>query len=52
MLEKLKNANKVVGTRRLLRAIEAGEIAAFLAEAVKRETCSLSIITPLKEETT
>ena len=27
MLEKLKNAQKVVGTRRLLRAIEAGEIA-------------------------
>lgn len=26
MLEKLKNASKVVGTRRLLRAIEAGEI--------------------------
>ena len=32
MLEKLKNANKVVGTRRLIRAIEAGEIAeAFIA---------------------
>ena len=31
-LEKLKTANKVVGTRRLLRAIEAGEIAeAYLA---------------------
>ena len=27
MLEKLKNAEKVVGTRRLLRAIGAGEIA-------------------------
>ena len=27
MLEKLKNASKVVGTRRLLRAIHAGEIA-------------------------
>ena len=27
MLEKLKNADKVVGTRRLVRAIEAGEIA-------------------------
>lgn len=26
MLEKLKNASKVVGTRRLLRAIQAGEI--------------------------
>ena len=36
----------------IYRSIEAGEIAAFLAEAVKRETCSLSIITPLKEETT
>ena len=31
-LEKLKNADKVVGTRRLLRAISAGEIAeAYLA---------------------
>ena len=27
MLEKMKNADKVVGTRRLVRAIEAGEIA-------------------------
>ena len=27
MLEKLKNADKVVGTRRLLHAIQAGEIA-------------------------
>ncbi len=27
MLDKLKNANKVVGTRRLVRAIQAGEIA-------------------------
>ena len=26
MFEKLKNASKVVGTRRLLRAIQAGEI--------------------------
>lgn len=26
MLEKLKNASKVVGTRRLLRAIQSGEI--------------------------
>ena len=26
MLEKLKNAEKVVGTRRLLRAIEASEV--------------------------
>ena len=32
MLEKLKNANKVVGTRRLVRAIQAGEIAeAYIA---------------------
>ena len=32
MLEKLKNADKVVGTRRLVRAIEAGEIAeAYIA---------------------
>ena len=32
MLEKLKNASKVVGTRRLIRAVEAGEIAeAFIA---------------------
>ena len=27
MLEKLKNSPKVVGTRRLVRAVEAGEIA-------------------------
>ena len=27
MLEKLKNGSKVVGTRRLLRAIRSGEIA-------------------------
>ena len=33
MLEKLKNASKVVGTRRLLRAIQAGEIAeAYIAQ--------------------
>ena len=32
MLEKLKNSPKVVGTRRLLRAIQAGEIAeAYIA---------------------
>ena len=32
MLEKLKNESKVVGTRRLIRAIEAGEIAeAYIA---------------------
>ena len=32
MLEKLKNADKVVGTRRLVRAIQAGEIAeAYIA---------------------
>ena len=32
MLEKLSASNKVVGTRRLLRALEAGEIAeAYLA---------------------
>ncbi|MCQ2437745.1 MAG: ribosomal L7Ae/L30e/S12e/Gadd45 family protein [Clostridia bacterium] len=32
MLEKLKNGKKVVGTRRLIRAIEAGEISEiFLA---------------------
>ena len=32
MLEKLKNADKVVGTRRLVRAIAAGEIAeAYIA---------------------
>ena len=32
MLDKLKNANKVVGTRRLVRAIQAGEIAeAYIA---------------------
>ena len=27
MLEKLKNADKVVGTRRLVKALQAGEIA-------------------------
>ena len=33
MLEKLKNADKVVGTRRLVRAILAGEIAeAYVAQ--------------------
>ena len=32
MLEKLKNASKVVGTRRLVRAVQAGEIAeAYIA---------------------
>ena len=32
MLEKLKNGSKVVGTRRLLRAIQAGEISeAYIA---------------------
>jgi len=32
MLDKLRNANKVVGTRRLIRAIQAGEIAeAYIA---------------------
>ena len=32
MLEKLRNADKVVGTRRLVRAIQAGEIAeAYIA---------------------
>jgi len=34
------------------RSIEAKQIAAFLGEAVKRETCTLSIINPLKEENT
>lgn len=33
MLEKLKNARKVVGTRKLVRAVQAGEIAeAYLAD--------------------
>ena len=33
MLEKLKTANKVVGTRRLVRAVQAGEIQeAYLAD--------------------
>ena len=33
MLEKLKNAKKVVGTRRLVRAIQAGGVQeAYLAE--------------------
>ena len=34
----------------IYRSIEAKQIADFLAEAVKRERCSLSIINPLKEE--
>ena len=33
MLEELKNARKVVGTRKLVRAVEGGEIAvAYLAD--------------------
>ena len=31
MLEKLKNADKVVGTRRLVKALQAGEIEAYIA---------------------
>ena len=55
-LEKLKNAEKVVGTRRLLRAIAAGEVSEaylamdadlFIARQVrsrpaKRRACALS----------
>lgn len=33
MLEKLKNARRVVGTRKLIRAVQAGEVAeAYLAD--------------------
>ncbi len=45
MLERLKNAQKVVGTRRLLRAIEAGEI----AEAYIGADADLFIVRQVRE---
>ena len=45
MLEKLKNAQKVVGTRRLLRAIESGEI----AEAYIGADADLFIVRQVRE---
>ena len=45
MLEKLKNASKVVGTRRLLRAIQAGEI----AEAYIARDADLYIVRQVRE---
>ena len=36
MLEKLKNGSKVVGTRRLIRAIQAGEISETELQAAKQ----------------
>ncbi len=44
-LEKLRKADKVVGTRRLLRAIEAGEI----SEAYLALDCDLFIIRQVTE---
>lgn len=45
MLEKLKNGSKVVGTRRLLRAIQAGEI----AEAYVARDADLFILRQVRE---
>ena len=45
MLEKLQNAQKVVGTRRLLRAIEADEI----AEAYIGADADLFIVRQVRE---
>ena len=45
MFEKLKNASKVVGTRRLLRAIQAGEI----AEAYIARDADLYIVRQVRE---
>ena len=45
MLEKLKNASKVVGTRRLLRAIQAGEI----SEAYIARDADLFIVRQVRE---
>lgn len=46
MLEKLKNAAKVVGTRRLLRAIQAGEI----EEAYVARDADLFILRQVREK--
>lgn len=45
MLEKLKNASKVVGTRRVLRAIQAGEV----AEAYVARDADLYIVRQVRE---
>lgn len=45
MLEKLKNGSKVVGTRRLIRAIQAGEI----AEAYVARDADLYIVRQVRE---
>ena len=45
MLEKLKNGSKVVGTRRLLRAIQAGEI----SEAYIARDADLYIVRQVKQ---
>ena len=45
MLEKLKNSPKVVGTRRLVRAIQAGEI----AEAYVARDADLFILRQVRE---
>lgn len=45
MLEKLKNASKVVGTRRLIRAIQAGEI----EEAYVARDADLYIVRQVRE---
>lgn len=45
MLEKLKNGSKVVGTRRLIRAIQAGEI----SEAYIARDADLFIVRQVKQ---
>lgn len=45
MLEKLKNGSKVVGTRRLVRAIQAGEI----SEAYIANDADLFIVRQVKQ---
>ena len=48
MLEKLKNGTKVVGTRRLVRAIQAGEI----SEAYIANDADLFIVRQVKQACT
>ena len=48
MLEKLKNGSKVVGTRRLIRAIQAGEI----SEAYIANDADLFIVRQVKQACT
>ena len=45
MLEKLKNGSKVVGTRRVLRAIRSGEI----AEAYVAQDADLFIVRQIRQ---